>query len=118
MMPLLIGLNLVLLLAGMLLGIHLLYQSRRLAAAWRVALEAERQAGMQLATQLALLASQLDQTLQAAEPAPAPAPAGGGIEQAIRMAGEGAGAAAITRNCGLSRAEAELLVRIHGRASA
>lgn len=116
MMPLLIGLNLVLLVAGMLLGIHLLYQSRRLAAAWRVALEAERQAGMQLATQLALLASQLDQTLQAAEPAPAPA--GGGIEQAIRMAGEGAGAAAITRNCGLSRAEAELLVRIHGRASA
>lgn len=116
MMPLLIGLNLSLLLAGMLLGIYLLHQSRRLDAAWRLALEAERQGGMQLATQLASLAAQLEETLQAAEPAPAPASSG--IEQAIRMAGEGAGAAAITRNCGLSRPEAELLVRIHGRARA
>lgn len=114
MMPLLIGLNLSLLLAGMLLGIYLLHQSRRLDAAWRLALEAERQGGMQLATQLASLAAQLEETLQAAEPAPASS----GIEQAIRMAGEGAGAAAITRNCGLSRPEAELLVRIHGRARA
>ncbi len=116
MMSLLIGLNLLLLLAGMLLGVYLLHQSRRLGAAWRLALDAERQGGMQLAAQLALLVTQLEQTLQTAEPAPAPA--AGGIEQAIRMAGEGAGAAAITRNCGLSRAEAELLVRIHGRARA
>lgn len=46
------------------------------------------------------------------------APAGGGIELAVRMARQGSNADEIAKTCGVTRPEAQLLVRLHGTEAA
>lgn len=114
-----------LLLAALLVPLHLAARRRvdALAAELRAELETLRADGRagaaavaEVATRIERLASVLD-TDQRHRTAPA-ARTEAGYELAIRLARSGAGAEELINACGMSRKEAEVVARLHGRPAA
>ncbi|MDX1515687.1 MAG: DUF2802 domain-containing protein [Woeseiaceae bacterium] len=71
---------------------------------------------LRLEKQLAELQSRLDALATSEQPAVAAAERPLPIDNAIRMAQNGASAKELTARCGLSSAEAQLMTRLHGNA--